>query len=156
MTGVQTCALPILRHSHKNTQACAHARSHARLSARCKSLRWTKRANGQVCHTERLGRQPHPRKGPFSHNPLPHPSPSPPPPCHLITFLWCIFFAVRGRQQTAHPAFLSYFSARYSTYRNSPCVHSVSAYTYFSGRSEERRVGKECLRLCRSRWSPYH
>ena len=26
----------------------------------------------------------------------------------------------------------------------------------FSSRSEERRVGKECLRLCRSRWSPYH
>ena len=25
-----------------------------------------------------------------------------------------------------------------------------------SSRSEERRVGKECLRLCRSRWSPYH
>ena len=25
-----------------------------------------------------------------------------------------------------------------------------------SNRSEERRVGKECLRLCRSRWSPYH
>ena len=25
-----------------------------------------------------------------------------------------------------------------------------------SDRSEERRVGKECLRLCRSRWSPYH
>ena len=23
-------------------------------------------------------------------------------------------------------------------------------------RSEERRVGKECLSLCRSRWSPYH
>ena len=23
-----------------------------------------------------------------------------------------------------------------------------------AGRSEERRVGKECLRLCRSRWSP--
>ena len=23
-------------------------------------------------------------------------------------------------------------------------------------RSEERRVGKECFRLCRSRWSPYH
>lgn len=21
---------------------------------------------------------------------------------------------------------------------------------------EERRVGKECRRLCRSRWSPYH
>ena len=24
------------------------------------------------------------------------------------------------------------------------------------GRSEERRVGKECLAVCRSRWSPYH
>ena len=25
-----------------------------------------------------------------------------------------------------------------------------------SHRSEERRVGKECVSLCRSRWSPYH
>src|SRR3546814_9982433 len=24
------------------------------------------------------------------------------------------------------------------------------------GRAEERRVGKECVRTCRSRWSPYH
>src|SRR3546814_3994012 len=28
-------------------------------------------------------------------------------------------------------------------------------YTPFA-RSEERRVGKECVRTCRSRWSPYH
>ena len=27
---------------------------------------------------------------------------------------------------------------------------------WYKIRSEERRVGKECLRLCRSRWSPYH
>ena len=26
----------------------------------------------------------------------------------------------------------------------------------FTVRSEERRVGKECTVLCRSRWSPYH
>src|SRR3546814_5617536 len=26
----------------------------------------------------------------------------------------------------------------------------------FSLRSEERRVGKECVSTCRSRWSPYH
>src|SRR3546814_12823441 len=26
----------------------------------------------------------------------------------------------------------------------------------FSHRSEERRVGKECVSTCRSRWSPYH
>src|SRR3546814_13807362 len=26
----------------------------------------------------------------------------------------------------------------------------------FALRSEERRVGKECVSTCRSRWSPYH
>src|SRR3546814_6283468 len=26
----------------------------------------------------------------------------------------------------------------------------------FAGRSEERRVWKECVRTCRSRWSQYH
>ena len=33
---------------------------------------------------------------------------------------------------------------------NSMCTHKVL------GRSEERRVGKECTSWCRSRWSPYH
>src|SRR3546814_13350167 len=43
---------------------------------------------------------------------------------------------------------------------------SGSAYTYtyvvigeliaWVVRSEERRVGKECVSTCRSRWSPYH
>ena len=28
--------------------------------------------------------------------------------------------------------------------------------SYVSTRSEERRVGKECVSTCRSRWSPYH
>src|SRR3546814_15152256 len=27
---------------------------------------------------------------------------------------------------------------------------------YRTERSEERRVGKECVSTCRSRWSPYH
>src|SRR3546814_17093996 len=32
-----------------------------------------------------------------------------------------------------------------------------SGYAGFhGGRSEERRVGKECVSTCRSRWSPYH
>ena len=36
-------------------------------------------------------------------------------------------------------------------------THSqTSTHTPLQTRSEERRVGKECLRLCRSRWSPYH
>src|SRR3546814_15587401 len=29
-------------------------------------------------------------------------------------------------------------------------------HTGFYPRSEERRRGKECVRTCRSRWSPYH
>src|SRR3546814_5132805 len=29
-------------------------------------------------------------------------------------------------------------------------------YMYSTYRSEERRVGKECVSTCRSRWSPYH
>ena len=28
--------------------------------------------------------------------------------------------------------------------------------TKTTSRSEERRVGKECASMCRSRWSPYH
>src|SRR3546814_14433616 len=27
---------------------------------------------------------------------------------------------------------------------------------HLAARSEERRVGKECVSTCRSRWSPYH
>ena len=34
---------------------------------------------------------------------------------------------------------------------DNPLFFLINSY-----RSEERRVGKECLRLCRSRWSPYH
>src|SRR3546814_17803139 len=34
-------------------------------------------------------------------------------------------------------------------------VHRRQHLSY-SVRSEERRVGKECVSTCRSRWSPYH
>src|SRR3546814_8531165 len=32
----------------------------------------------------------------------------------------------------------------------------TSGLTRLRGRSEERRVGKECVSTCRSRWSSYH
>src|SRR3546814_9996812 len=35
-----------------------------------------------------------------------------------------------------------------------PCPNRVK--TEINTRSEERRVGKECVSTCRSRWSPYH
>ena len=34
-------------------------------------------------------------------------------------------------------------------------VGAAKAISY-AARSEERRVGKECVSTCRSRWSPYH
>src|SRR3546814_2632266 len=33
---------------------------------------------------------------------------------------------------------------------------SVTRFLHWGMRSEERRVGKECVSTCRSRWSPYH
>src|SRR3546814_15783184 len=35
-------------------------------------------------------------------------------------------------------------------------MSEVKAPIPFLKRSEERRVGKECVSTCRSRWSPYH
>ena len=35
-------------------------------------------------------------------------------------------------------------------------IAGVSSGAISGWRSEERRVGKECSILCRSRWSPYH
>src|SRR3546814_21053228 len=35
-------------------------------------------------------------------------------------------------------------------------IPGVLATRVIVGRSEERRVGKECVSTCRSRWGPYH
>ena len=32
----------------------------------------------------------------------------------------------------------------------------ITLTSVIGARSEERRVGKECASMCRSRWSPYH
>src|SRR3546814_15075765 len=65
------------------------------------------------------------------------------------------------KQEKSADVFGGYVSAGYGNY----------ASPYFEGfinsrrdrnkligahRSEERRVGKECVSTCRSRWSPYH
>src|SRR3546814_18548056 len=43
-------------------------------------------------------------------------------------------------------------------YQNGAMVDSRSMLhnEHGASRSEERRVGKECVSTCRSRWSPYH
>ena len=35
-------------------------------------------------------------------------------------------------------------------------IRLVTRLRAIADRSEERRVGKECVQPCRSRWSPYH
>src|SRR3546814_12181788 len=37
-----------------------------------------------------------------------------------------------------------------------PTKHRFTKQAMIAIRSEERRVGKECVSTCRSRWSPYH
>src|SRR3546814_8443348 len=40
-----------------------------------------------------------------------------------------------------------------------PCISGIRSdglARWNAPRSEERRVGKECVSTCRSRWSPYH
>src|SRR3546814_1057127 len=52
--------------------------------------------------------------------------------------------------------FLFLFAQLTSTF---PRVHFAARWSTNSTpwiRSEERRVGKECVSTCRSRWSPYH
>src|SRR3546814_14177711 len=56
-------------------------------------------------------------------------------------------------------AFVVFFRRDHAAFAAAP----QRRYTLFVGiyielllRSEERRVGKECVSTCRSRWSPYH
>src|SRR3546814_2580973 len=58
----------------------------------------------------------------------------------------------------------------YSSFGNGMWIQGMANFTYATNkiieieepdysatsRSEERRVGKECVSTCRSRWSPYH
>ena len=88
---------------------------------------------------------------------------------HAPLEAWCAApFVSLTRSVVVAPSFALYLSLR-------PLALSLSASHFFpplspraenicelveewtkNSRSEERRVGKECLRLCRSRWSPYH
>ena len=46
------------------------------------------------------------------------------------------------------------FRGRVTVVERDPTYRFASSALSLS--SEERRVGKECATLCRSRWSPYH
>src|SRR3546814_13122737 len=63
---------------------------------------------------------------------------------------------IAGHQQLSdHLAFE--IDGQFSDLTNALCINfTTTDGCRVSGRSEERRVGKECVSTCRSRWSPYH
>src|SRR3546814_15278403 len=55
----------------------------------------------------------------------------------------------RSSFYTPRGSFHGYYSAP-------SAIGQIQAAAITAGRSEERRVGKECVSTCRSRWAPYH
>src|SRR3546814_4133287 len=82
----------------------------------------------------------------------------------ILVLLFFVFFFFK--QKTAYEMRISDWSSDVcSSDLNKPPTHALrpvipsNACTLritAAARSEERRVGKECVSTCRSRWSPYH
>src|SRR3546814_4943306 len=80
---------------------------------------------------------------------------------YYVLFLFFFFFFFK--QKTAYEMRISDWSSDVCSsdlVSNHIQVSSpscpISATSSTVDRSEERRVGKECVSTCRSRWSPYH
>src|SRR3546814_6795207 len=86
---------------------------------------------------------------------------------YYLFFFICVFFF---KQKTAYEMRISDWSSdvcssdlgrlcRFTCFRPRTCgvsAESMGSPATPAKRSEERRVGKECVSTCRSRWSPYH
>src|SRR3546814_19894052 len=73
--------------------------------------------------------------------------------CSRLDFV----LALRRRwADTLYPALRAQVEADEDNADVRSATHRQPTYPWFAFRSEERRVGKECVSTCRSRWSPYH
>src|SRR3546814_12290239 len=66
--------------------------------------------------------------------------------------------AILARRDVLGPCFQRGFEQRVGVARARRIgdeAHPIEAVADRARRSEERRVGKECVSTCRSRWSPY-
>src|SRR3546814_15677721 len=68
-----------------------------------------------------------------------------------------------GRLKTGTPPRIDGKSVDFSVMTEQPGDTPIPVMSFMGNkeqhprqRSEERRVGKECVSTCRSRWSPYH
>src|SRR3546814_18498551 len=66
----------------------------------------------------------------------------------MFTTAGAAFFTTGAKDSIASPRLAG-------TWRTVSCAEA-GAEVPTARRSEERRVGKECVSTCRSRWSPYH
>ena len=96
----------------------------------------------------------------------------------FVTLLGCLVASIAGRNMPA-PLAATAAPEKFSAERAQAVVAEIARAPHPTGskdqarvrsfllerlrslgfaaaRSEERRVGKECCALCRSRWSPYH
>src|SRR3546814_14784335 len=62
----------------------------------------------------------------------------------------------RVREQQAQAPEIYELSRLISANLDGGCLYVHRGLPIFYHRSEERRVGKECVSTCRTRWSPYH
>src|SRR3546814_3272007 len=83
--------------------------------------------------------------------------------CVAVVVVMCFFVLFFFKQKTA-------YEMRISDWSSDVCSSDLPAGGWSrcggrdtrpigarcAARSEERRVGKECVSTCRSRWSPYH
>src|SRR3546814_2387125 len=63
---------------------------------------------------------------------------------------------LRIAQKFEHGAFMIAFEVDRLEALRRASAQPFDDLTRLQSRSEERRVGKECVSTCRSRWSPYH
>src|SRR3546814_2112308 len=68
--------------------------------------------------------------------------------------LYALFFRKGWRLRVAALAGVALIGSVFAAYELRPEL--VQAKTSKDRKSEERRVGEECVRTCRSRWSPEH
>src|SRR3546814_6451714 len=86
--------------------------------------------------------------------------------CWLFSLFFFFFFSSRRRhtrcalvtgvQRCALPIYLQDQQVNVRLTSTLRCAIHEYTFEEAKDRSEERRVGKECVSTCRSRWSPYH
>src|SRR3546814_8753114 len=67
----------------------------------------------------------------------------------------CSSDLLEAQRERAFDASAEYYFGRGGLISLAGYYKKATNFLYYS-RAEERRVGKECVSTCRSRWSPYH